>query len=98
MTNVFTSTMAAADANLASELTQQDVAKKIKSSRSRIAKIESASEDVSLDLLARYLFAVGGSFAELDEATSESTEESAETGPAVKTAARGATRMPRRRT
>ena len=50
------------------KLTQQDVARKIKSSQSRIAKIEAGSEDVSLDLLARYLYVVGGSFAELDEA------------------------------
>lgn len=41
-------------------LTQQAVATKIASSQSRVAKIEAGSADVSLDLLVRYLYAVGG--------------------------------------
>jgi ribosome-binding protein aMBF1 (putative translation factor) len=41
-------------------LTQQQLAAKMKSSQSRIAKIEAAAADVSLDLLFRGLFAVGG--------------------------------------
>jgi hypothetical protein len=41
-------------------LTQQQLAVKLKSSQSRIAKIEAGAGDVSLDLLFRSLFAVGG--------------------------------------
>jgi len=47
------------------KLTQQEVAAKIQSSQSRVAKIEAASGDVSLDLLFRGLFAVGGSLTDL---------------------------------
>lgn len=50
-------------------LTQQQLAKRIQSSQSRVAKIEAASADVSLDLLFRGLFAVGGSLADLPRAT-----------------------------
>ena len=67
----------------ANHLTQQDVAKRIRSSQSRVAKIEAGSEDVSLDLLIRYLFAVGGSLRELDEAP-KITGESVEARPAKK--------------
>jgi ribosome-binding protein aMBF1 (putative translation factor) len=42
------------------KLTQQEVAKMIQSSQSRIAKVESASSDVTLDLMFRSFFAVGG--------------------------------------
>jgi transcriptional regulator with XRE-family HTH domain len=41
-------------------LSQQELAKRIGSSQSRVAKIESAAEGVSLDLSFRGLFAVGG--------------------------------------
>ena len=51
--------------------TQRQLAVKLKSSQSRVAKIESGSVDVSLDLLFRGLFAVGGEFA--DVASSERT-------------------------
>jgi DNA-binding XRE family transcriptional regulator len=47
-------------------LTQQGIARKIHSSQSRVAKIEAGSEDVSLDLLIRYLYAVGGQLGESD--------------------------------
>jgi ribosome-binding protein aMBF1 (putative translation factor) len=47
-------------------LTQQMLAVKLKSSQSRVAKIEAGSVDVSLDLLFRGLFAVGG---DLDDLT-----------------------------
>ena len=48
-----------------SGLTQQDVARKLGTSQSRIARMESASSDVSLDLLFTGLFALGGSMKDL---------------------------------
>ena len=48
-----------------SNLSQKQVAAKIKSSQPRIAKIEMASSDVSLDQMFRGLFAVGGSIQDL---------------------------------
>jgi ribosome-binding protein aMBF1 (putative translation factor) len=41
-------------------LTQSDLAKRMKTSQPRIAKIESGSSGVSLDLMFRGLFALGG--------------------------------------
>jgi predicted XRE-type DNA-binding protein len=46
-------------------LTQEQVARKLKSSQSRVAKLEAGSADVSLDLMFRALFALGGSVKEL---------------------------------
>ncbi len=46
-------------------LSQKQLASKLKSSQSRIAKIESAAADVSLDLSFRALFAAGGSLTDL---------------------------------
>jgi DNA-binding XRE family transcriptional regulator len=46
-------------------LTQQQLAAKLKSSQSRVAKIEAAAGDVSLDLSIRALFAAGGSLADV---------------------------------
>jgi tryptophanyl-tRNA synthetase len=46
-------------------LTQQQVAEKLKSSQSRVAKMEAGSADVSLDLLFRGFFALGGTLADL---------------------------------
>jgi ribosome-binding protein aMBF1 (putative translation factor) len=46
-------------------LSQQELAVKLKSSQSRIAKMEAGSPDVSLDLLFRGLFAVGGKLADV---------------------------------
>ncbi len=46
-------------------LTQQQLAAKLKSSQSRVARIEAGAADVSLDLLFRGLFAVGGGLADL---------------------------------
>jgi DNA-binding XRE family transcriptional regulator len=43
------------------EMTQSDVAKVIKSSQSRIAKMEAGDSSVSLDLLVRSLLALGAS-------------------------------------
>ena len=49
-------------------VTQQEFARKLKSSQSRIAKIEAGAADVSLDLLFRALFAAGGGLADLTKA------------------------------
>jgi DNA-binding XRE family transcriptional regulator len=46
-------------------LTQQQLASKLRSSQSRVAKIEAGAVDVSLDLLFRSLFAVGGKLTDL---------------------------------
>jgi predicted XRE-type DNA-binding protein len=48
-----------------SNLSQKEVAIRIKSSQPRVAKIEVASSDVSLDQMFRGLFAVGGSIQDL---------------------------------
>ncbi|SRR5690606_8139602 len=45
----------------AKRLTQHEVARKIKSSQSRVAKMESGDPSVSLDLLIRSFFALGAS-------------------------------------
>ncbi|MCK5799055.1 MAG: helix-turn-helix domain-containing protein [Deltaproteobacteria bacterium] len=42
-------------------LTQVDLAKRIGSSQSRVAKMESGDPSVTIDLLIRALFAIGGS-------------------------------------
>jgi DNA-binding XRE family transcriptional regulator len=47
------------------DLTQQQLAARIGSSQSRVAKIEAASPEVSLDLMFRGLFALGGTVADL---------------------------------
>jgi DNA-binding XRE family transcriptional regulator len=44
---------------LSANITQQQLAKLISSSQSRIAKIEAGDPDVSLDLICRALFALG---------------------------------------
>lgn len=46
-------------------LTQKELAARIKSNQSRVAKLESGANDVSLDLLFRGLFAVGGKLADV---------------------------------
>jgi len=48
-----------------SNLSQKQVATRIKSSQPRVAKIEAASPDVSLDLSIRALFAAGGELSDL---------------------------------
>src|SRR5207237_10142367 len=48
-----------------SGLTQLKLAQKMKSSQSRVAKIEAGEADVSLDLSFRALFAAGGRLADL---------------------------------
>lgn len=46
-------------------LTQQQLASRLKSSQSRVAKIEAADPGVSLDLMFRGFFAAGGRIADL---------------------------------
>jgi predicted XRE-type DNA-binding protein len=46
-------------------LTQEQLARRLKSSQSRVAKIEAGATDVSLDLMFRGLFALGGSLEDL---------------------------------
>src|SRR4051812_2789892 len=48
-------------------LTQSQLAVKLRSSQSRVAKLEAGAADVSLDLLFRGLFAVGGELRDLDD-------------------------------
>ena len=50
-----------------SELSQKQVAARIKSSQPRVARIEAAASDVSLDQMFRGLFAVGGTVEDLVE-------------------------------
>jgi DNA-binding XRE family transcriptional regulator len=54
----------------ARSMTQQQLAAKLKSSQSRVAKIEAGAGDVSLDLLFRGFFAVGGRLEDLAEKVS----------------------------
>jgi ribosome-binding protein aMBF1 (putative translation factor) len=51
-------------------LTQVELARRIKSSQSRIAKMEAGDASISLDLLIRSLFALGASNRDLAEAIS----------------------------
>lgn len=60
-------------------MTQQQLAVKLKSSQSRVAKIEAAAADVSLDLSFRALFAVGGGLMDL-LATGSRTKRTKKTG------------------
>ena len=46
-------------------MTQEELAAKMRSSQSRIAKIEAAASDVTLDLSLRALFTLGGGLADL---------------------------------
>jgi transcriptional regulator with XRE-family HTH domain len=50
---------------IARKLSQHQLADRMKSSQSRVAKIESGSAGVSLDLMFRGLFAVGGKVSDL---------------------------------
>lgn len=47
------------------QLSQEELAKRIRSSQSRVAKIEAAASGISLDLSFRSLFALGGKLADL---------------------------------
>jgi predicted transcriptional regulator len=52
---------------LRQQLSQSDVAAQLRSSQSRVAKMEAGDSSVSLDLLVRSLLALGASRAELAE-------------------------------
>jgi len=52
-----------------SNLSQKQVAIRIRSSQPRVAQIEAAASDVSLDQMFRGLFAVGGNVADLTDPT-----------------------------
>src|SRR5947207_9222101 len=54
-------------------LTQKQLAAKLKSSQSRVAKMEAGLPDVSLDLMFRALFAVGGEIAEVTSTRRQAT-------------------------
>lgn len=49
----------------AQQLTQAQLARKLKSSQSRVAKIEAGGVGVSLDLMFKTLFALGGRFSDV---------------------------------
>jgi ribosome-binding protein aMBF1 (putative translation factor) len=53
----------------ASGQTQKQLAARLRSSQSRVAKIETGAPDVSLDLSIKALFAAGGKLADLTEMT-----------------------------
>jgi DNA-binding XRE family transcriptional regulator len=54
---------------LKKRLTQQQLASRLNSSQSRVAKIEAGAADVSLDLMFRSLFTVGGGLSDLASST-----------------------------
>ena len=53
------------------QMTQSDLARRLKSSQSRVAKMEAGDRSVSLDLLIRSLLALGTSSAELSRIISK---------------------------
>lgn len=55
-------------------LSQSDLAKRMKSSQSRVAKIEAGDPSVSLDLLMRAVLAAGASTKDLAKALATATE------------------------
>lgn len=63
-------------------LSQKELAAKLKSSQSRVAKIEAAAADVSLDLAFRALFAAGGSWTDLYEPKKKQTKRPEKNVPA----------------
>lgn len=61
------------EARAAHGLTQADLAHRMKSSQSRVAKLEAAAPDVSLDLMLRGFLAAGGTLADLARVFRRST-------------------------
>jgi len=59
---------------LKKKLSQEDLAKMIKTSQSRIAKMESGDPSVSIDLLVKSLLALGASRKELAKAISTTSQ------------------------
>ena len=64
----------------AQNITQTALARKLKSSQSRVAKIEAGDPSVSLDLMARAFLEIGASRAELAAVFAEEGENSRRTG------------------
>lgn len=58
-------------------LSQKQVADRLKSTQPRVARIEAASSDVSLDLMFRGLFVVGGRLSDLEDAPQRSPRQPA---------------------
>jgi hypothetical protein len=54
-------------------LSQEELAKRIRSSQLRVAKIEAAAAGVSLDLSFRGLFAVGGNLTDVAKLAKQTT-------------------------
>lgn len=69
-------------------MSQHKLAARIGSSQSRVAKIEAAAPDVSLDLMFRSLFAAGGDLADVTSAPSP--QAGGEPSPAAATRKRAA--------
>lgn len=64
------------EARIANGMTQSGLAKLIKSSQSRIAKMEAASADITLDLIIKALFALGVTPKELGNTIAQHVEAS----------------------
>jgi ribosome-binding protein aMBF1 (putative translation factor) len=58
---------------VAQKLTQHDLARRLKSSQSRIAKMEAADSSVSVDLLLRALFTLGADPKDIGRALQRAT-------------------------
>lgn len=63
------------------QLTQEALAKRIKSSQSRVAKMEAGDPSVSLDLLVRTLLSVGATAQDIAEAIQNTAIQSATSSP-----------------
>jgi transcriptional regulator with XRE-family HTH domain len=79
------------------KLTQADLAKRLQSSQSRIAKMEAGDPSVSLDLLIRSLLSLGASHRELARIMSARSSLPAAQRPGSPAPARGARATRRRR-
>lgn len=68
-------------------MTQEQLAVRLNSSQSRVAKLESGARDVSLDLMFRGLFAAGGQLSDVTRSTlprSKKSRSTTKTGRAAK--------------
>ncbi len=74
----------------ANHLSQKEVARRMKTSQPRVAKIEAAAEGVSLELMLRELFMLGGRVTKLEFA--ESTRSASATNDAMTVAGKARTK------
>jgi len=74
----------------ANHLSQKEVARRMKTSQPRVAKIEAAAEGVSLDLMLRELFMLGGRVTKLEFA--ESTRSASATNDVMTVARKARTK------